>query len=139
MTMKEDSRGFGFWSGPISITNFIMIQSLGRNLVAIQEFAELPTNLDLTLQPGITLTGSVKDTEGAPVTNATVDISMLTGHSIPKSVAAARRQGGRPRFIYFSPALPQGREYEFWQGINAKRLWHCPRLLERWGLQNQPL
>jgi protocatechuate 3,4-dioxygenase beta subunit len=118
LTMKEESSEFWVWNGPISPTNFIMAQSLERNLAAIQEFDALPTNLDLTLQLGITLTGSVKDTEGAPVTNATVDISMLSGHSIPKLWPQPVKVDAQGSFTL--PALPQGREYEFWPGINAK-------------------
>jgi protocatechuate 3,4-dioxygenase beta subunit len=122
------SRVTGMWSGPITSTNFVMAQDFGRNLAAIQEFGTddrnfnglgiIPSNLDLTLQPGITLTGSVKDTEGAPVTNATVDIHMLAGHSIGRLWPQPVKVDAHGSFTL--PALPQGREYEFWQGINAK-------------------
>ena len=124
------SRVTGFWSGPITSTNFVMARDLKRNLAAIHEFGTSPTNfsfmgmemipsnLDLTLQPGITLTGSVKDTEGAPVTNATVDIHMLSGNSIGRLWPQPVKVDAQGSFTF--PALPQGREYEFWQGINAK-------------------
>jgi protocatechuate 3,4-dioxygenase beta subunit len=112
------TREFGFWSGPISPTNFVMARSLERNLVAIQEFDVFPTDLDLTLQPGITLSGSVKDTEGAPVTNATVDISMLSGHSFARLWPHPIKVDAQGSFTF--PALPQGREYYFFQGITAK-------------------
>jgi protocatechuate 3,4-dioxygenase beta subunit len=128
LTMKEDSRGFGGWDGPISPTNFVMAQDFPRNLAAIQEFGTddrnfnaleiIPSNLDLTLQPGITLTGSVKDTEGNPVTNATVDIHMLSGHSIARLWPQPVKVDAHGSFTL--AALPQGREYEFWDGINAK-------------------
>jgi hypothetical protein len=33
------------------------------------------SNLDLTLQPGITVAGRIKDSQGVPVTNAVVELS----------------------------------------------------------------
>jgi hypothetical protein len=45
-----------FW-GATNPTNSIMGRDLKRNLAAIQEFAGTTTNIDLTLQPGITLSG----------------------------------------------------------------------------------
>jgi protocatechuate 3,4-dioxygenase beta subunit len=130
MVIPPESRRIGFWSGPINPISFVMARDLKRNLAAIQEIGStnsdffnakiepIPTNLDLVLQPGIRLTGSVKDTDGAPVTNATVDISMLSNRSISRlwpQPAKVDAQG-----VFTLPALPQGREYEFWQGINAK-------------------
>ena len=124
------SRETGGWFGSITMTNFVMARDLKRNLAAIQEFGTsptnfsfrememIPTNLDLTLQPGITLTGSVKDTEGNPVTNATVNISIQAGQSIPRLWPQPVKVDAQGSFTY--PALPQGRKYEFWQGINAK-------------------
>lgn len=118
------------WFGSTTTTNCVMARDLMRNLAAIQEFGTsptnfsfmgmemIPTNLDLTLQPGITLSGSVKDTEGAPVTNATVDISVQIGNSISKLWPRPVKVDAQGSFSY--PALPQGRTYEFWQGINAK-------------------
>jgi protocatechuate 3,4-dioxygenase beta subunit len=106
------------WDGEISPTNFILARSLERNLAAIQEFAAFPTNLDLTLQPGITLSGSVKNSEGAPVTNATVNLSILAGGSIPKLSPRPTKVDAQGSFTF--PALPQGREYYFFQGITAK-------------------
>ncbi len=67
-----------------------MARDMKRNLATIREFGStndepfnqevelFPTNIDLVCSRGITISGSVKDTDGAPVTNATVAISMLS-------------------------------------------------------------
>jgi len=48
----------------------ILACDLDHNLAAIHEFSRWETNMDLNLQPGITLSGIVKDTMGRPVSNA---------------------------------------------------------------------
>ena len=118
MTMKEDAGGLVGWEGPVSLTNSIMARSLERNLAAVREFDVIPTNLDLSLEPGITLSGSVKDTDGKPVTNATADLSMLSGNSIPKLFPKPTKVDAQGSFTF--PALPQGREYYFLHAITAK-------------------
>jgi protocatechuate 3,4-dioxygenase beta subunit len=130
MVILQESRGFGFWSGPINPISFVMAQDLKRNLATIQELGNtnsdffsakiepISTNLDLVLQPGITITGLVKDTDGSPVTNATVDISMLSNRFISRLWPRPAKVDGQG--VFTLPALPQGREYDFWQGIMAK-------------------
>ena len=118
MTIRQDSRGFGFWDGPINSTNFVMARDLERNLSVIQEFDKIPNNLDLTLQPGITISGSVKDTDGKPITSASVELRILSGHSITKVVEQPIKVDDQGSFSV--PALPQGREYYFFDGIKAK-------------------
>ena len=90
-----------------------------RNLAAIVEFAtsdinmagvgKIPTNLDMTLQPGITLSGSVKDIKGAPVTDATLNLCIQSGNFFGNLEPKPARVDGRGEFSF--PALPQGRNY----------------------------
>ena len=115
------SRETGGWFGSITTTNFVMARDLKRNLAAIQEFGTsptnfnfngieaIPTNLDLTLQPGITLTGSVKDTEGNPVTNTWLDLSIEAGNSSSSFKPQPTKVDAHGLFNY--PAMPQGRAY----------------------------
>jgi protocatechuate 3,4-dioxygenase beta subunit len=91
---------------------------LDRNLAAIWEFDRIPTNLDLTLQSGITFSGSVTDTKGAPITNAVVNIGMEYGRMTPKVLPSPMHVDARGAFS--SPALPQGREYGIYDAITAK-------------------
>ncbi|MGD1084549.1 MAG: carboxypeptidase regulatory-like domain-containing protein, partial [Verrucomicrobiota bacterium] len=116
VTLKLSREDMG-WDGPISETNAIMARDPERNLVAIQEFKELPTNLDLVLQPGITLSGSVKDTQGAPVTNATVDLRFLLGRMLPPWTPQPAKVNAQGLFSF--TAMPQGRQY-FIQQVTAK-------------------
>jgi len=108
----------GFAEGPINPTNLVMARNLEGNLAAIAEFSEAPTNLLLDLQPGITFSGSVKDTEGAPVTNATVDLRILSGHSFQSLEPQPAKVDARGSFTF--PALPEGREYYLVNGITAQ-------------------
>jgi protocatechuate 3,4-dioxygenase beta subunit len=117
------------WDGIITTTNFVMARDLKRNLAAIQEFGTsptnfnfngigaIPTNLDLTLQPGIILTGSVKDTDGNPLTNTWLDLSIEAGNSSSSFKPQPTKVDAQGLFNY--PAMPQGRAYYFW-GIKAK-------------------
>jgi protocatechuate 3,4-dioxygenase beta subunit len=106
------------WEGPVYMTNFLLARSLERNLTAIREFVDVPAKLDLDLQPGVTISGSVKDTAGAPVTNATVDLALETIRS--------SRQTGPPLIkvnaqgAFSLAAMPQGRNYTSYHGVTAK-------------------
>ncbi len=108
LTIQQEAGGGGSWMGQ-NRTNFIMARSLERNLAAAQEFDTIPTNLDLGLQPGITLSGCVKDTEGVPVRGAVVDLSILSGLSILKLDPRPTRVDAHGSYAF--PALPQGRRY----------------------------
>jgi hypothetical protein len=107
---------FGAGSGPINRNNFIMARSLQQNLAAIVEFGVMPSNLDLSLEPGITLVGSVRDIKSAPLTNATAEVIIRVsnwGSYLDPQPAKADAQGS-----FSFTALPQGLEYQFF--IKAK-------------------
>jgi protocatechuate 3,4-dioxygenase beta subunit len=111
------SRETGSWSGIIVPTNCVLARSLERNLAAIWEFDQIPTNLDLTLQSGITFSGAVTDTTGAPITNAVVNIGMEYGRMGPPVLPSPMTVDARGAFSI--PALPQGRRYTI-SDITAK-------------------
>jgi len=106
------------WHGMIYETNFLLARSVERNLTAIQEFVKIPATLDLDLQLGVTITGSVKDPAGAPVTNAAVDLALERFRS--------SRQTGPPLIkvnaqgVFSLPAMPQGGNYWSSEGVTAK-------------------
>ena len=117
ITVLEDAFSGAFWpGGSISPTNFVLAPS-SANLAAIQAFDALPTNLDLTLQPGIMLSGSV-DTKADPISNTVVAIHILAGNFYDMVQQHPIRVDTQGRFTI--PALPQGREYRFFDGISAK-------------------
>jgi len=103
--------------GPMNPTNSIMAGDVKDNLAAIQFFGAGVSNVDLTLQPAITLSGSVKNTDGKPVPVAELDVRFLSGNSITplRSQSTTVSELG----LFSSPVLPQGREYWI-QGIKAK-------------------
>jgi hypothetical protein len=56
--------------------NLLVGRDLERNFVATAKIDETATNMDLHLQPGLTLSGAVRDNNGAPVKNAIVRLYM---------------------------------------------------------------
>jgi hypothetical protein len=107
----------GFWWGYSNPINFVLARDFRRNLAAIHEFTAIPTNLDLDLQPGITISGSVKDTNGAPITPASVDLSILSGGFVIPLEPQPIEVDSQGKFSI--PALPQGRDYGMYQGVAA--------------------
>ena len=111
--------------GPYNPKNTIMARDLERNLAAIEEFTGARTNVDLTLQPAIIITGSVKDVQGLPVRNAEVEFSFLTSKdhapsSMQRAIAIESQPIKTDETGSFSiSALPQGRDYCIY-GIKAK-------------------
>jgi hypothetical protein len=95
--------------GPVNPTNCLMARDLGRNLVAFQGFTGTPSNVDLTLQPGITLSGSVKNTAGAPLSNIALNFQFVSGHSVILFMRRPDRTDAQGAFSI--PALPQGHYY----------------------------
>ena len=103
--------------GPINPTNSIIAGDVKNDLAAIRQFGKTTTNVDLVLQPAVTLSGSVKNTDGKPVPGAELDVRFLSGNSITplKSWPITVSELG----LFFSPVLPQGCEY--WvNGVKAK-------------------
>jgi hypothetical protein len=103
--------------GPIILTNSVMARDAERNLAAFCAFNRTTSNIDLTLQPAVTLSGSVKNTEGLPVGGAVVEIRFNSGESLPllfEQPITANEQGQ-----FSIPALPQGVPYVIW-GVRAK-------------------
>ena len=87
----------------------LVARDMLRNLATTQEIEEDCTNLDLRLEPGLVVTGSVEDPEGKPVTNATVRIELWSGNmatSLDNRPAAVDAKG---RFRV--TALPPARRY----------------------------
>jgi protocatechuate 3,4-dioxygenase beta subunit len=100
-----------YW-GIIIETNSIMARDVEKNLAAVQEFHMRTTHVDLALQPAITVSGSVKDTEGAPIIGAELDLGFLAGGSYHRLEDQLTKVNELGQFSV--SALPQGREYDIW-------------------------
>ncbi|MGD1086488.1 MAG: carboxypeptidase-like regulatory domain-containing protein, partial [Verrucomicrobiota bacterium] len=86
-----------------------------RNLAGFRDADEHTTNLDLTLQPCVTLSGKVVDTIGQPVTNA--EGIAYTTRGIGPSAAANPSKSDARGLIEFT-GLPQGDGYSL--SLSAK-------------------
>ena len=100
------------YNGIIIETNSIMARDVERNLAAVQEFHTTTTNIDLVLQPAITLSGSIGDTEGAPIIGAELDLGFHASRSNHKLEAQRIKVNELGQFSV--SALPQGRAYDIW-------------------------
>lgn len=118
LTIKEDMREGGMWTGPSRQRSFVIARSLERNLAAMQEFDVIPARLDFRLQPAITISGSVKDTTGAPLPGATAAPSLLWGKQYAPLFSRPVKVDAQGLFTF--AGLPQGQEYDFLSGITAK-------------------
>lgn len=98
------------WDGPINPTNAILARDLKRNLAAIGEFTGTPAKMDLNLQPGITLSGLLKDTKGSPVSTASVNLCFVVAHSYSNLGPQPVKVDGQGAFSI--SALPQGFDYQ---------------------------
>ena len=105
-------KDMAIYNGEIIETNSIMARDVKKNLAAVQEFHMITTNVDLVLQPAITVSGSVKDAEGAPIIGVELDLGFLAGRSNHRLEAQRTKVNESGQFSV--SALPQGREYEIW-------------------------
>jgi protocatechuate 3,4-dioxygenase beta subunit len=107
----------GSYDGIIIETNSIMARDWERNLAVVQEFHTTTTKVDLVLQPAITLSGSVKDTEGSPIIGAELVLGFLASSSEHRLEGQRTKVNELGQFSI--PALPQGGNYDIWY-ITAK-------------------
>jgi len=102
MTWNQPDRS-GFYYEPLLIA-----RDLKKNLAFAQSLDEATTNLELRLEPGLTVTGRARDAKGKPLANAKAEIMWWTEHmggTVGKTVPADSE--GR----FEINALPPGRHY----------------------------
>lgn len=102
--------------GEFILSNVVMARDVDKNLAAAEEFEITKTNVDLVLQPAITLSGSVKDTEGAPIPGIELDLG-FSASFYRKLEAQLTKVNELGEFSI--AALPQGREYKVYD-VSAK-------------------
>ncbi len=114
----QHAPGSDSWNGPTGRMSAIMVRCAERNLAAIAEFEQVPTNLDLNLQPGITLSGLVMDTNTVPIPSAAFKLIFVCDRlsfELDENPVNADAAG---RFVI--PGLPQGRDYMSYPRITAE-------------------
>lgn len=100
---------FGTAAAPPAIEYFLVGRDLEHNFAATAGIDAKTTNVDLHLQPGLTLSGSVQDNNGAAVKTATVRLIMRTptiSSEVTRQPATLDAQGA-----FTISALPQGQAY----------------------------
>jgi protocatechuate 3,4-dioxygenase beta subunit len=104
------------WAGSQNQSYYLLVRHLERKLAAVQEMDETTTNLDVTLEPAMSVTGRVQDTNGRAVTNAMAYVMLHkenTGFTVSRQRILSDEQG-RIR----AEALPLGESYSLY--VSAK-------------------
>ena len=106
-------KDIAIYSGIIIKTNSIMARDVEKNLAMVKDVHMTTTNVDLVLQPAITLSGSVKNTEGAPIAEAEAQFGFWFGqiHLLEGRPIKVNQLGQ-----FSMSALPQGRRYQVYVG-----------------------
>jgi hypothetical protein len=110
-TVQSDAGGkyTNTWQVP-SGKAVLFARDLEHNLATVTDVLATNTHLDLHLQPGLTLTGAVRDAAGRPLTNASVQVVYSTRNSrITLWPPPPTNVNARGEFTL--NALPQGAAY----------------------------
>jgi protocatechuate 3,4-dioxygenase beta subunit len=91
---------------------FLIARDLKRNLALAQTVDEETTNLNLRLEPGLTVTGRAMDAKGKPIADAEADVMFWT-ERMGSSLGKPTRGDAEGHFEI--KALPPGRHY----GVNV--------------------
>jgi hypothetical protein len=89
----------------------ILARDLAHNLAATGEIDTNTTSLDLHLQPGLTLAGEVRNSDGGQVTNAIVQLAPYPPDDKRSNLNQMPPTNASPEGLYFFSALPQGAPY----------------------------
>ena len=88
---------------------FAVARDVERNLAAIEAIGTNQSRVDLRLGPGFSISGTVQDAKGAPLTRANINLNMMAGN-----------MGGMVEYqpiklnsdgTFTIPALPMGQQY----------------------------
>ena len=103
--LASNPRQFG---GGNNSRGTVIVRDLARNLAVAVELEEDATNLNLRLEPGLTLAGRVNDPAGKPITNALVTFMFHT-EQMGSTFGNPARVDAAGRFEI--KGLPAGRRY----------------------------
>lgn len=94
----------------------VVAQDLARNLAGVEEVEPGSKSVDVSLEPALTVSGSVEDEQGRPIAGASVAIIMMVG----QMGAPINHENGLSdeRGHYEVKSLPAGGNYSAW--ITAK-------------------
>ena len=114
-TLKTDTQGrFSFpWNsmstGNPNETCCIVARDVARNLATAEDLTDETRDLELKLQPGLSVSGRVEDLQGKPLTKATVQLFFWAGNSGFSFENKPTKVDDDGRFLI--KGLPVGRRY----------------------------
>ena len=88
---------------------FAIARDVERNLAAIEAIGTNKTRVDLRLGPGFSISGTVQDAKGAPLSRASINLNMMAGNMggmVDYQAIKVNTDG-----IFTIPALPTGQQY----------------------------
>jgi protocatechuate 3,4-dioxygenase beta subunit len=88
---------------------FAIARDVERNLAAIESIDTNKTRVDLRLGPGLSISGTVQDTKGAPLPRANINLNMMAGNRggmVEHQPIKLNSDG-----TFTIPALPLGQQY----------------------------
>jgi len=95
--------------GMRDVKNFAIARDGERNLAAIEAIGTNKTRVDLRLQPGLSISGTVQDAKGAPLTRANINLNIMAGNMggmVEYQPIKVNSDG-----TFTIPALPMGQQY----------------------------
>ena len=97
------------WHPKYQPTPTLVGRDLERNLAALLHPGPMSTNVDLRLQDGFTLSGSVQDGKGVPLRTATVALHILVESGMNSVTIQTVKVDSQGAFTF--PAMPRGQPY----------------------------
>jgi protocatechuate 3,4-dioxygenase beta subunit len=104
-------------SGMPNAKYFAVARDIERNLAAIEPIGAKKTSVNLRLGPGLSISGTVQDTKGAPLVRANIYLNMDTGNMsgmVEYQPIKLNSDG-----IFTIPALPMGKQYYVYVSANG--------------------
>jgi len=96
---------------------FVVARDIEKNLAAIEAIATNQTRVNLQLGPGLTISGTVQDTKGAPLQRANVNLNLLAGNNGGMVEHRPIKLNSDGKFSI--PALPTGQQYRVYVNVNG--------------------
>ena len=88
---------------------FAIARDVEHNLAAIEPVNTDKTRVDLRLGPALSISGTVQDTKGAPLTRANINVNLMAGNM--GGMVEYQRIKINPDGTFTIPALPMGERY----------------------------
>ena len=88
---------------------FVIARDVERNLAAIEAIGTNKTGVILRLEPGLSISGTVQDAKGAPLTRANINLNMMAGNMGGMVEYQPIKMNSDGTFTI--PALPMGQQY----------------------------